>query len=173
MLRRAIAATMLLGTGLAQADEPGFYAGAGIGKVDVSDDEVGFNGNDTGFKIFGGYSLNKHFSIEAAYINLGKPDDEIFGTNVEIEGTAFNAAAVGTIPLNDKFSLYGRAGIIFWDAEASSAFASADDSGNDFAYGIGGALNVTPSAKLRLEWEAADIDGTDYGLVTLSVAWRF
>lgn len=173
MRGRTIAAVMLLSSSMAQANEPSFYAGLGIGKVDVTDDEVGFDGNDTGFKVFGGYALNKHFAIEAAYINLGKPDDEIFGTNVELEGTAFNAAAVGTIPLNDKFSLYGRAGIIFWDAEASSAFGSSDDSGNDFAYGIGAALNVAPAAKLRLEWEAADIDGTDYSLISLSAAWSF
>lgn len=154
------------------AETSKFYAGLGIGQTTVTDDSIGFDGTDTSFKVFGGYSVNKYLSIEAAYLNAGEPDDVVFGSNVSVEGTTFNAAVLGAIPLNQSFSLYGRLGVIFWDAEASAGGFSQDDNGNDLAYGIGAAFNAGP-AKVRLEWEAADLDGTDLRVLSLAAAWSF
>lgn len=173
VLAGLVAASLGMSSQALSQETKHFYGGIGIGQSTVSEDSSGFDGNDTAFKIYGGYSLNKHFSIEAAYLNLGEPDDRIFGTNIGLEATAFNAAAIGTVPLNEAFSLYGRLGVIFWDVEASSSFATVEDSGNDLAYGIGAAFNFSPMAKLRLEWEAADVDDTDFRLLSLSASWSF
>ncbi|MGD2111915.1 MAG: outer membrane beta-barrel protein, partial [Gammaproteobacteria bacterium] len=45
------------------------YVGAGVGatRVDLEDSGVSFDGDDTGWKIFGGYRINDYLGLEIAY----------------------------------------------------------------------------------------------------------
>src|SRR5262245_38496014 len=80
----------------ADAADPGFYLGAGIGKNDLSaeDDELGisFDGDDTAFKVIAGYQINPYFGIEGAYIDGGEAEDTIAGFDVALDTSAFEAS---------------------------------------------------------------------------------
>ena len=70
------------------------YAGGSFGqfKEDVTGETA------TGFKLFGGYQVNKNFAAEAAYVSTGTA--KING--LEFKATGFTLAGVGTILVNRK-----------------------------------------------------------------------
>ena len=70
-------ALALLGAASVHAEsQPGFYVGAGIGQATLEADDVGFDADDTAFKVFGGYSFNDYFAVELTYFDGGAPSEE-------------------------------------------------------------------------------------------------
>src|SRR5687768_9195927 len=121
----AFAVLGLLATAAAQADvQPGFYVGAGIGntKIEVESDEFGidFDADDTGFKIFGGYTFTDWFAVEAAYFDGGAPSENVFGADLEMEVSGFNVSAVGRLAMGEMFALFGKIGFASSDLEATA-----------------------------------------------------
>jgi OOP family OmpA-OmpF porin len=177
----ALAAALSLayaGTAAAEV-EPGFYAGVGVGQSTVEVDDIDFDEDDTGFKVFGGYQFNQYFAVELAYIDGGSPDANILpGLNFEAEVTQINASAVGTIPFNDYFGAMGRLGFSSVDAETrATGLGSDDDTETAFAYGLGVWFAPVKNFVLRLEYEMAqpefdDVD-VDLTLITVSAAYKF
>jgi OOP family OmpA-OmpF porin len=71
---------------------------------------------DLGFKLFVGKQVNQYFSVEAGYFDLGKFSfDATTSGNGALRGeTGFrgvNLDLVGQLPLSERFSLLGRAGM--------------------------------------------------------------
>jgi OOP family OmpA-OmpF porin len=68
----------------------------------------------------------------------------------------FETVLVGTLPLSQRFSIYGKGGIYQWDADyefPAGVAGSADANGKDYTYGAGVKFNVTRNTALRLEWQ--------------------
>lgn len=173
-----MAALALMATTAAQADvQPGFYAGVGIGNASAEEDESGFDGDDTGFKLFGGYSFNDNFAIELAYFDGGAPDDNFGPINVELEVTGFNASAVGRLPVSDTVSLFGKIGFASYDLEATASSggfsASADDSDSDLSYGVGASVSFAERFEVRVEWEAIDVQDGAFSFLSVGGLYRF
>ena len=69
----------------AQDNESGFYAGAGVGSFNLDIDDVDdvtttvdrYSSDDTAWKAFAGWRMNKYLAFEGAYVNLGSPDGTI------------------------------------------------------------------------------------------------
>ena len=83
------AALALTAAMAAQADvQPGFYMGAGFGSTKIDDDgfdDIDFDDSDVGFKLFGGYSFNQNFAIEATYFDLGEASGSLgFGVTFDV-----------------------------------------------------------------------------------------
>src|SRR3712207_6133130 len=61
--------------------------------------------NVWGFKLYGGYEINRHLAIEAGYANLGSPEYRYevgpFAGQAEVKQSAFFAALKGTLPLGE------------------------------------------------------------------------
>jgi OOP family OmpA-OmpF porin len=174
----ALAALALLGATAAQADvRPGFYGGVSIGSASVEDDDSGFDGDDTGFKLFGGYSFNDNFAVELAYINGGGPDDDFGPINVELEVSGFNASAVGRLPVSETVALFGKLGFASYDVEAtarSGGFsASEDDSDTDISYGVGASIAINERFDVRVEYEAIDVSEGAFNLLSVGGSYRF
>ena len=93
-----------------------WYVGAALGSADFDDTVDGFqlDTGSTAMRFYGGYSFNEHFSVDAGYVDLGHFDAFIDsgGNAIQISEDAdgFLFAATGSIPLSDRFSLYGRRG---------------------------------------------------------------
>src|SRR5262245_17092538 len=96
----------------AQENEAGFYAGAGVGSFnldidnpdDVEETIDRYSSDDTAWKAFVGYRVNPYLSVEAAYVNLGSPDDIIApDTKLTVETDGFAPYVVGTFPIGDSF----------------------------------------------------------------------
>lgn len=179
MKERLIAAIAIgaLASGPAWAQtESGFYAGGSIGMSTIEFDAGGttVDLDGTGYKIFGGYRINPNFAAEIAYVDFGEPDDTTSGVNLEADATGFNFAGVGILPLG-RAELFGKIGLLAWDAEISANGTKIDDDdGTDLSFGIGGGYLITDNLFIRGEYELFDIDDTDeVSLLSVGVDFRF
>ncbi len=171
----ASAAAVALALGLAnvaQADEDsGFYAGVGVGQSEL-DLGGGLDlGDDTAFKVFGGWRFSPTFALELAYLDLGAPNETFAGIDVEAEVTGFAPYLVTSTQFG-MVELFARLGFLFYDIELTSSLGSGDDSDEDLVYGLGAGV-VLGQAVFRLEYEQADVSEGDASVIWLSGAWRF
>jgi OOP family OmpA-OmpF porin len=180
------AALALTAAMAAQADvQPGFYVGAGFGSTKIDDDGfddagIDFDDSDTGFKVFGGYSFNQNFAIEASYFDFGEAsgsfDDFVGPVSFDVGVSGLSASAVGVLPLSDMFSLFGRLGYASYDIDAHASVGgqsgSSSESESDLVYGAGAALSLG-QFEARAEFEAINVDGGDANMISLSGLFRF
>jgi len=156
--------------------QPGFYAGAGVGKASIEIDDV-FDADDTAFKVFGGYSFNPNFAVELAYIDGGAPDERFGAGSIEVAVDGINASAVGRLPINEKFSVFGKLGFASYDVEvkvrAGNLSGSGSDSDEDLSYGIGGAFSLSSAVELRGEYEAIDVTDGSFSLLSVTGVYKF
>ena len=178
----AVAALGLMGTMAAQADtQPGFYAGAGIGSSTVGADELdgtGFDDSDTGFKIFGGYTFNENFGVEVSYFDFGEGSVSAGTASASVGVTGLSASAVGRLPINAMFAVFGKLGFASYDVDTNfrnvPGFGNGhfSDSDSDMIYGVCGALSFGGNFEARLEYEALNVDG-DASMLSVSGLFRF
>lgn len=189
------------------ADGSGWYAGVNIGQsmADIDHDRIrsgllssGFtttsitdDDRDTGYKLFGGYQINKYFALEAGFFDLGKfeftattvPAGTLRG-NIKVKGLNFDA--VGILPITEKFSAFGRVGLQY--AEAKDSFRGtgsvtvrdSNPSNRDANYklGLGLQYHFTRSLGVRAEAERYRIDDAvgntgDIDLLSVGLVYRF
>jgi OmpA-OmpF porin, OOP family len=158
--------------------QPGFYAGAGLGKASIEIDDAGFDADDTAFKVFGGYNFNPNFALELAFIDGGKPDDRFGIGSVEVAVDGINLSALGRLPVNEVFSVFGKLGFASYDVEikgriGNNVVASDDVSDEDLSYGIGAAFNLGAAVELRAEYEAIDVSDGSFTLLMASGVYKF
>ena len=158
--------------------DSGFYIGAGVGQssagdIDVGDFDVDFDGDDTAFKIIGGFNFGiiplLDLAVEASYVDLGEADDG--DLSLDADGfTLFGIAGTTLGPIG----IFGKAGLINWDADATlEDVGSGSDDGTDPAYGIGAKFAIG-SFQVRGEYEYFDIDAADdVDLLSVSVLYTF
>lgn len=169
-VKLAIAAlTVAAGPSLAFAqsyyDEPreGFYAGA----------TLGMNGDDeTAWRLLGGYQINRNWGLELGYHDLGRHN--IAGA--PLDSTAWELVGVGRLPLNDRFSAYGKLGAY----RSRSSGGGFNESQNDLTFGAGFEYALSPGLGARLEWQRyRDIGGgaigqtADLDVVSVGAIYRF
>jgi OmpA-OmpF porin, OOP family len=170
----------------ARADvQPGFYAGASVGSTTIDDDGFGsaIDDSDTGFKLFGGYTFNDNFAIEASYFDLGEAngsfDDPFFGPfDFDVGVSGLNVSAVGRVPLTQTFSLFGKLGFASYDLDVSFngpgfVSGSGSESETDLTYGVGGALSFAEQWEVRVEFEAISVDDGDANMLSVGAMYRF
>ncbi|HWH47918.1 MAG TPA: outer membrane beta-barrel protein [Burkholderiales bacterium] len=152
-------------------------AGAGITTVDVCDDLSGpgisCDDKDTGLKIFGGFKFNPNFGVEASWVDLGEVSASGPGGSASVEVDGFGVAAVGMIPINPQFGVFGKLGAYMWDATGGGAASGASDDGTDIMFGAGVNWNFSSHFGLRAEWERFDIDGDDIDFLSIGAQYNF
>ena len=178
-----------LGESIARINEERITANllaSGLSTTSMSRDE-----RDPGWKLFGGYQLNRNFAVEGGYFNLGKfgftstttPAGTLDG-RIRVHG--LNLDLVGTLPLGERFSLLGRVG-----AQVASSRDNFDGSGAvvvtnpspskrelDYKFGVGLQYEVNPSFLVRLEGERYRINDAvgnrgDINLYSVSLVFPF
>lgn len=157
--------------------EPVPRLGLGVGRVTIEMDDVDLKGSATAWEIFGGIEFNRYFALEAGYMDGGKAKDNALGAVVEADTSAFTVSAIGTIPVNDVFGIYGRAGAMRWKSDQSvrvdgRTLWKDDFDGTDAYFGAGLAVALD-GALLRVEYRVADLDDSDLSLINAGVVWRF
>ena len=180
-MRKAIVLSGFMAAALGMAftvqaeDRSGFYVGASIGEATNEVDE--FKGSDTAFKLTGGYAFNKYFGIELAYVDSGTQTDTIEGIDLTTSSDGVIASAVLSLPIGEKFALFGKLGYAVYDVEATARLGnlSERDSGSDedFAYGVGLEFAVGRGLHLRAEYEVVDVTDGDFDMVSAGVAYKF
>jgi OOP family OmpA-OmpF porin len=177
MRKTKLLSTLLLSATLgaaafgANAQDKGFYAGAGVGQSFV--DEGAYDDEDTAFSLFGGYQFNKYFGLEAGYADFGKI--EANGAGPALEGDSAYLTAVGTLPITDRFSAYAKAGLHRWNVDTAlpGLTGNNDDSGSDPTYGVGMQYRFTDRVALRGEYSRFEVEDLDADLAQLQVRFDF
>lgn len=172
-----ILSTFLFAAHAQAQDEASFRFGLGVGKATIEADDVDIEGKSTAWEVFGGFELNQYVAFEVGYIDGGSADDSFDGFTVRADTTAIAGSVIGSMPVNDSFSIYARAGYMHWKSEQALiedgvTLATDDFDGNDPFFGAGLAALVD-TALVRLEYRIADLDDTDLSLISLAIAWRF
>jgi OmpA-OmpF porin, OOP family len=166
----------------AQAQDMGFYIGGAIGQAELKGACDGLpagtscDDKDSAWKVLGGYQFNRNLAVELGYANLGEASASLAGVTANVEVTAWDLVAVGSFPIVDKFSVYGKLGMFRSEAEGTSNVgASADDSETGFTFGLGLRYDFTRNLGVRLEWQRyTEVDeDTDVNLMSVGVIWRF
>jgi OOP family OmpA-OmpF porin len=191
----------------AMADDTGWYIGGNIGQSRAKIDDqritsgllgggltatsISDHDRDIGYKLYGGYQFNPNFSMEGGYFDLGKfgftantsPAGTLDG-NIKIRG--LNLDLVGTLPITEKFSAFGRGGLIYSQSRDSFSGTGAvgvsnpNPSKNDTGYKLGLGLQYafTKSLAMRTEVERYRINDAvghkgDVDLVSVGLVYRF
>lgn len=133
----------------------------GGGLTTLTDDR-----RDNGYKFFGGYQLNDHFSLEAGYFDLGEfglraTKDQVNALKINTKTRGFNFDLVGYIPLAPGLSAFGRAGAHYYkskdrfqggEREITNPSHERDHDAN-FKWGGGFQYDVSKNVSVRLEAE--------------------
>lgn len=191
----------------AMAQDSGWYGGASVGQSRATIDDARINSGllsggftsstivdddrSTGYKIFGGYQLNKNFAVEGGYFDLGKfgysattvPAGTLNGT-MKVRG--LNLDLVGTLPLTEKFSVFGRVGVNYaqtrdhFSGTGAVNVTNPNPRKNDTNYkaGLGLQYAFTDSLAMRLEAERYRINDAvgnkgDVDLYSVGLVYRF
>lgn len=181
-----VAATTLLGT-FAQAADKGFYLGGALSQSELQTDTdffgFDFEDEETTYKLIAGFRPLDTLAIEANYIDFGDMRFDDFASpggdlSAAYEASAIDIFAVGFIG-TPQFELFGKAGLVYWDAEAvlegnvTLPSFRETDSGTDFAWGGGAQLNAG-SLGVRLEFERFQVnDDDEIDLWSLGLTWTF
>ena len=184
----ALAAAIPAAYAQEQEEVSGFYLGGGMGQFNAGIDDVDqvdntidhWKDDDTAYKFFAGYRLNRFLGFEVDYINLGEPSGSVVpGFNVDASVDGFAPYVVGTLPLGPYLEAYGRLGYYFYDANQRqrsdlNGDVQFDEESQDLVWGGGIGANIGEKLNLRLEYERFDIKGlNDADALWLNAAWRF
>ena len=181
MLKRLmIAASLALGASGAYAQEAGWYGGLDVGGSHLSgintDGLDSFDKSDTGFDVNLGYRLNRNFAVEGAYTDLGKFHFSSAAVgDGDVKPTAVSLSAVGILPLQSNFSLYGKAGIAHTETKALGA----SDTKDGLLAGAGVMYDFNRNVYAKAGWDHFDDVGNDAvgkghaDLYSLGVGYRF
>lgn len=138
-----------------------------------------------------GYQFNRNCALEGGYFDLGKfgftaitvPAGTLSG-NIRLRGV--NLDLLGILPITEKFSAFGRAGLNY--AEARDSFTgtglvnvltpSPSKRDTNYKYGLGVQYDFTQSLGMRLEAERYRINDAvgnrgDVDLVSVGLVYRF
>ncbi|MGE3347781.1 MAG: outer membrane beta-barrel protein [Ramlibacter sp.] len=204
-----VAALLALAAPLAQADDAGWYGGASVGRSAAAIDDtrirnglagqglatgsISNNDRDTGYKLFGGYQINRNFGVEAGVFDLGNfgysattvPAGTLAG-DIRVRG--LNLDMVGTWPITERFSVLGRLGVIRSRVDGAFAatgavrmpYASANTSDRSTGYkaGLGVAYALTEALSLRAEAERYRVNDSvghkgHVDMVSVGLVYRF
>jgi hypothetical protein len=171
-----LVALLVSGTAWAGA-ESGFYLGGSVGSagIDVENNNVQYDDDDTAYKIFAGYNFGVipllNLAIEGSYLDFGTGEGIFAGSRVETSITGWDL--FGLVGVNfGPVSLFGKLGAIDWDRDSNFNFQPAADSGTDEAYGLGLQLQISSFA-VRAEYEIFKLDSVDIGFASAGISYTF
>ena len=163
---------------LAHADnQKGFYAGLGQGLYYIDFDNTDYDESAVSVRAFGGYKLNEYVSFEAGYASLFETSADVPGAEIDIDGSSWDISVRPTMPLSDKFSVFGIIGYSRYEFDISISVgglsASDEDSESALMFGLGGMFNFNDNWSLRGEWTTVDKDDADFGMFAVSATYNF
>ena len=168
----AAAAALVIASSSAFAQEaPKFYVGADVGSTKVEGAD-----RETGGGLFVGYQFNQNIAIEAGWHRLAEADlyDSYSDVTAKAKFDQTDISLIGTLPLSNGFSVYGRLGYnhlkIKATAYSGNVSMSESESESKVLYGVGLSYAFTPQISGRLEVQKPHSDITK---VAVGVGYSF
>lgn len=181
----ALALMLASPAGAGAADPSGFYLGASAGMTDHGKCEItpapsSCDPEDTGYKGYVGYQINRWLGFEAGYADLGKTKAVINGGNFEFKATGIPVQVTLGWQWDNGFGVFGKVGAVFWEAKGNFTGVSQTENGVGFAGGVGVQWFFTKNFGVRAEIEAFPDVGkettsgqADISLLTAGVVIKF
>ncbi len=174
--------TAVCGSSAMAQEALGGYVGANVGRTRADFDSNAINSSlvrqgfainstttdnrGTGYKLYGGYQFTPNFALEGGYFDLGRFNSlsnttptGTFNDTTRVRG--LNLDLVGTLPISDRFSVFGRVGAAY--AQSRSNFASTgfvpvntsnhSRNGTNVKFGVGVQYAITDALAVRAEFE--------------------
>ena len=180
----------------AEAQQGRVYLGGSFGQSEVQGDfcegATTCDEKDSAWRIFGGYEFNRNFALEFGYANLGEATASgnvppFTNVNARFETTAFDLTAVGILPLNNQFSVFGRIGLYRAETDLTGSATlgsvvipvSEGESNMDLTFAVGARFDITRNFSIRAEWQRyQDVGGGDTGeadvdVMSIGLMYRF
>jgi opacity protein-like surface antigen len=168
--------------------------------VPAEDVSIKTEENDLGYNFTVGYRFKRYFAAEiglaqyGSVASTGRADVDTSQGIVPVSvKLAFSAggpliSAIGIVPVNDTFELFGRVGYLFTSSEReivqrvdgqASGFGNAKGDSQDLVLGVGAAYNVNQMYAMRLEYqkltlgESENTGEEDVNVISLGLVVRF
>lgn len=148
------------------------YVGGDIGQSKFKDACNGFSScddTDTAWGLFAGYQFNRNLGAEIGYHDLGN----VSTSSGDISAKAWEIDAVGTLPLANQFSAYGKLG----GYHGRFNGAGLDNKSDDWTWGAGVQWDLTRNVGLRGEFQQyrnfGANDGPNANVVRVGALYRF
>lgn len=132
---------------------------------------------DTSWKVLGGYRINRYLSAEATYIDWGEVTATVIaGQRAEVAAAqkSYGLAAVATLPLGERFEVFGKLGLLQHDVETRRVSPNPNTVERDETevhYGLGMKYAFTKNWAVRGEWE--NTDNLKIDMLSIGVEYRF
>src|SRR6266850_3537653 len=148
-----------------QPPERGAYIGFSIAHTEFQHTcegvVVSCDNSDFGGKGFVGYRLNRNFAVEGGYAKFGtaKGRGTIGGqaANFDRDVLAWDIALVGTLPLGQGMSVFGKLGVNRADTkftgELSGGRVDVNEKSTGSTYGAGFQVELGSHFAVRVEWQ--------------------
>ena len=155
-----------------------FFQSGGLDVVDVTSN---IDDSDTAYGLAGGYQFNDYIAVEFAYVDVGSFNNR--ATVTAMDGTTqidaevtFETSAIGPVvsmlgilPIGERFSLYGRAGLSLLNADGKARItidgqdhrASQTSQKADPIFGVGAEFSFSKYWAVRLAWDRYVDVGTE------------
>jgi len=159
------------------AVEPYLQLNAGQSDFDVSGDHT-----DTVLGAGIGFGVSNNLAFEISYNDFGEASEKdilSIGDKASVEANAVSLAAVGKLPIDSSFQIFGKLGLDIWNTDFSyrDGFVSGSDSddGTDLFYGVGASFSITESTDIHIEYQAHSfkIAGEDLDVDVVLVGVNF
>jgi OOP family OmpA-OmpF porin len=135
------------------------YIGANVGRSEQKVDLDGFSFKDSNaaYKVYGGYNFTQNFGIEGGVADLREAEISGNGARVSSKPVSVYFAATGTLPLNEQFALFGKAGVasthVKFHASAPGYSESASDNQASPFVGVGASFALNKNVAIVAEYE--------------------
>lgn len=164
---KKVLAVALLSTVAAPAfagsvDLTGFYAGVTVGQGGASFTApaglvVENPKSKPVYGVFGGYRYNQNLAAEVAYTGVSYAYTTVAGFRYLSKQIALSVAAVGTLPLNDDFSLLGKLGVAASSSESNNIAGEQNTRRFAPTFGIGAEYKFTPNVAARVTYDVYSV----------------
>lgn len=160
---------ILSDTAIAQSD---FYVFGAFGNTNS---DISFNaqnridGDNDSYELGAGYTVNRNFSLQAAYQVFGSQNATtdcppgfacaglVLPLRTKADLTAYSLSVIGSIPLTDRFDVFGQVGIASWDVDFKGISSAFDASGEDLLYGAGLRWSMDDHWMVSAEYEKVEL----------------
>lgn len=177
---------VIFACGNASASE-GFFISGGFGSAKLDESFDGLSGSDDSIalRLGVGWKFSEHFALEAGYQDFGDFEYRLDISNqpansgqsrnkAKLSADGFTFGAIGYLPLKERLSLYGRAGMYFWDGNAEINFVSqASPEDTNPYFGVGLSYAISEKVHLIGDWTHFDLEGANGEVLTIGLQILF
>ncbi|MBF0189105.1 MAG: outer membrane beta-barrel protein [Magnetococcales bacterium] len=133
--------------------------------------DTDFDINSFMWRAFVGIHFHENFAVEVGYADYGRVDVDINlsstntitggSTDGEINAIGYTVHGIGIVPITEKLSFLGKAGVVFWDVDSNIYLKSTtgnyrlDNAEEDasLAFGVGAEYRMTRQIGFRADYD--------------------